>query len=565
MTSKKINMSDSPTMQEHELVMFKRVQSRLRSLRGGMRIETHGPLIKALDRLSCVPFVSFPVQILWDPKIFIASEEAGTLEKPDVDVILKHSKPSPFGKGEETVMDETYRRGREISGADVTFCEDDRYNYDSFLSAIKSVVSAALFVPRNVKVKLYKLAIYREGGHFDWHKDTTHSDKHHATVLVALNTSWTGGDFILRRNGIETRMDMQPKVIPPRHKWEDPTTELRAVAFYTDTEHRVEPVTDGVRIVLQYDVEVVGWLSDKKDQGEGKKRKAEEDDDDEEENADNKKRKTEHEEGDQAEGTKRKETQDEDEDGDGGEDDDEDEDDDMQDEDDNDSDHQSNSDDMEVDSHSSTLDVIQEFSRKRKVLKNLSEIGDPAVVDDVIDIVGGLLTGGREEVAFALQYLYRKSSILPKFLKGSDSLLYQALSKTFDVSLHPVVLEETSDYEGAYGTMDSTFVAYKFDQGASANTSDDEGDEDEGDEGEDDEEDDGEDEDDEDDDGEEDDGEDDDKKKKPSIFFVSRSSAIEQLSHQSYVEYTGNEAMLGEDKYFGGGMFVRRKGAVQGA
>jgi hypothetical protein len=124
-------------------------------------------------------------------------------------------------------------------------------------------------------------------------------------------------------------------------------------------------------------------------------------------------------------------------------------------------------------------------------------------------------------------------------------LLYQALSKTFDVSLHPVVLEETSDYEGEYGTLDSKFCAYKFDQGAGADTSDDDGDEDE--------------------DDEEEDDEDDDKKKKKPIFFVSCSSAIRQLSSQSYVGYTGNEAVPGEDKYFGGGMFVRRKGALQGA
>ena len=563
-------------MQEHELVMYKRVQGRLSNLRKGMQIRTHGPLIKALDRLSCVPFASFPVQILWDPEIVIAGKEAGTLGKPDVDVILKHSKPSPFGKGEETVMDETYRRGREISAADITF---PGHEYHRILLKIQSVVSAALFIPRDVTVNLYKLAIYREGGHFDWHKDTTHSDNHHATVLVALNTSWTGGDFILRRNGIETRMDMQPKVIPPRHKWEDePTIELRAVAFYTDTEHRVEPVTEGVRIVLQYDVEVVGWLSDKKgkkDQGEGKKRKAEEDEDegeDEEESADNKKRKTEHEEKDQAEETKRKAKQDEDggeDDNDDGEADDEgdededDEDDDMKDEpedDDDDSDDQSNSDDMDVDPRKSKLDVIHEFSSKREVLNNPSQIGDPAVVDDVVNIVGGLLTNRREEVAFALQYLYRKSSILPKFLKASDLLLYQALSKTFDVSLHPVVLEETSDYEGGYG-IDAIFCAYKFDQGADANASDDEDDEDEDDDEDDDDED-------EDEDDEEDDGEDDDKKKKKkkrTIFFVSRSSAIEQLSHQGYVEYTGNEAILREDKYFGGGMFVRRKGALEGA
>ena len=543
MTSEKTNVSDPPTMREHEVLTYSRVKSRLHRLRGGMEIQMQGPLIKALDRLSCIPFVSFRTEMRWDSKIVIAGEEAGTLGEPDIDVILKYSKPSPFGKGEETVMDETYRRGREISGADITFTADDRFSdYDRFLSGIESVVSAALFVPRDVTVKLYKLAIYREGGHFDWHRDTTHSDHHHATVLVALNTSWTGGDFILRCNGIEKRMGMKPKVIPPQGRWDKkPTTEFGVVAFYTDTEHRVEPVTEGVRIVLQYDVEVVGWSDKKgkKDQEAGKKRKATEDEDegeDEDGNAD-KKRKTEHGEEDQAEGTKPK--------GDGA-----DEDGDMKDEteDEVNSDNQSNSDNMEDDPYESKLEGIHEFYRKRKAHQKPSQIGDPAVVDDVIDIVGGLLTGEREEVAFSLQYLYRKSSILPQYLKGSDSLLYQALSKTFDVSLHPIVLEETSDCDGGYGTMGSTFCAYKFDQGAGDDMSDDDDDEVEEEEV------------------EEEEVKHDEVKhnpvndeKEPPIFFVSRSSAIERISHQSYIEHTGNEAMLGEDKYFGGGMFVRRK------
>lgn len=47
-------------------------------------------------------------------------------------------------------------------------------------------------------------------------------------LLVALNTSWRGGD-------------------------------VEAVAFYTDTEQSIEPVTEGVQMILQYDVEVTEY------------------------------------------------------------------------------------------------------------------------------------------------------------------------------------------------------------------------------------------------------------------------------------------------------------------
>lgn len=104
-------------------------------------------------------------------------------------------------------------------------------------------------------LKLYKLAIYGEGGHFDWHRDSTHSDAHHGTVLVALNTEWEGGDLMLRHQGVETIVNMHPAASHSKKSGD----ELRpvVVAFYTDTEHKVMPVTQGTRLVLQYDVEAV--------------------------------------------------------------------------------------------------------------------------------------------------------------------------------------------------------------------------------------------------------------------------------------------------------------------
>jgi hypothetical protein len=81
--------------------------------------------------------------------------------------------------------------------------------------------------------------------------DSTHSNEHHATLLVALNTSWEGGDLVFRRNGIETYVDLRPRTPTPSPG----SIELQAV-FFTDTEHCVEPVKSGTRIVLQFDVKL---------------------------------------------------------------------------------------------------------------------------------------------------------------------------------------------------------------------------------------------------------------------------------------------------------------------
>ena len=439
-------MSNSQASSEHEIQTFLRVQAKLDHLREGMPVKIKGPLNDALEKLSCFPFVSLPLDS--DSIEFsIAGQVAGTLQTPNVDLIMQKSTPSSFGKGEKTVTDEAYRRGREIPAADIQFG-----GYSPFVGHIGETVSAAMFVGRSAELKLYKLAVYTDGGHFDWHMDSTHSDEHHATVLLALNTSWEGGDLVLRRNGVETRADMKPTVA------QDGSTVLQAVAFYTDVEHKVEPVSKGVRIVLQYDVHVVGW-SKAKNGSKGE---------------------------DQSSG--------------------------------------------------SMLESVESLYDQRQYYKGVGTlIGDPVSVKKIIVVIRNLLKSGVEEVAFAMQYLHRKSSILPQFLKGSDALLYQGLVKSFDVSLHPVVLQETTDYEGSYEDC----CAYRFDHTVPKTGADVESDAGEV--------------------SDEDLSDSMEQDHKSTVFYVPNTSAIKQISSNEYIEHTGNEAQPGEHKYFGGGMFVRKR------
>jgi hypothetical protein len=335
-------------------------------------------------------------------------------------------------------MDLSYRNGREISAVAIGF------DNNTVLGDVTEDVKAGMFPGRKVEVKLYKLAVYEPGGHFDWHIDSTHSDEHHATLLVALNTSWKGGDLVLRRNGIETHINLQPQ----SGEKEEPI--LQAVGFFTDTEHRVEPVTEGVRIVFQYDIEAV--------------------EQEEEEETDNW--------GD------------------------------------------------EVDPW---MDKVQDDYFSRIEVQGIAQTtSDKDAVEKVITIITELHKSGVEEVAFAMQHLYRKAAISAQCLKGSDAVLYNALLACgfFDISLHPVMLQETSDYDG---NKIKEHYAYCFDDvgmesTASSNLAPLA------------------------------------KKKKLSReFHVPKLSAIEKISSRNYIDYTGNEAMPAEHRYFGGGMFIRAK------
>ncbi|OJA11755.1 hypothetical protein AZE42_06318 [Rhizopogon vesiculosus] len=239
---------------EDEVFMFRRVDRHLEALpytEEGYKVHTNTSLARALDKLAGSPFVSMIQVGSWktDEPVLVKGEKAGTWQNPDVAVFQKHATPSPFGRGEETVMDPSYRRGTELKADDISFSSLYKQGITKYL---EKELAPAMFVGKKLKIELYKLAIYEEGGHFDWHRDSTHSDAHHGTVLFALNTEWEGGELMLRHGGIEANIDMHP--VPLRGQ------ELRpiVVAFYTDTEHKVMPVTKGVRVVLQYNVEVVG-------------------------------------------------------------------------------------------------------------------------------------------------------------------------------------------------------------------------------------------------------------------------------------------------------------------
>jgi hypothetical protein len=402
-------------------------------------MEMDSTLSEALNNMSCIPFIRFPVtsnynELARDCAFIIASAPAGTLGQPDIDLLLQNSTPSPFGRGSEDVMDPAYRSGREIPAADIGFANN------TVLGDVREDVRSGMFPGRKVEVKLYKLAIYEPGGHFDWHMDSTHSDEHHTTLLVALNTSWKGGDLVLRRNGIETHINLQPQFD------EEGEPILQAVAFFTDTEHRVEPVTEGVRIVFQYDIEAGQKVEDPKNDWmyEG----------------------------------------------------------------------------------APWMDKVHSDYSSRMELQGIAQvISDKAAIERVIFIITELHKSGVDEVAFAMQHLYRKAAISAQCLKGSDGVLYNALlaSGLFDISLHPVVLQETSDYEG---TLDERY-AYRAD-GAEMDTA----------------------------------TSSDPAKKKNKItreFHIPKLSAIQKISSRDYVEHTGNSAMPAEYRYFGGGMFVRAK------
>ena len=171
------------------------------------------------------------------------------------------------------------------------------------------------------------------------------------------------------------------------------------------------------------------------------------------------------------------------------------------------------------------MDPIEAHYEKRmKIGGDAQAASDKATLEKVLAIIKELHNNGTEEVAFALQHLYRKSSILGEYLKGSDATLYEALrvSGEFDVYLHPVIFRESS--EGSEGILEGRYV-YRLDVEVKS----------------------------------------DDSKPSPSKKQKLNSNELSGIQHISKQDYIGknsfqdNEPIRAEYRYFGGGMFVRPK------
>ncbi|KIM45649.1 hypothetical protein M413DRAFT_24802 [Hebeloma cylindrosporum] len=120
------------------------------------------PLCSALTRLSnspAIPFnatriAGFRSEPIADISLTVGGEKVGTFGHPNVEKILEKSKPSPFGKGDKTVMDLEYRDGREVEGKEIVIGSKAQRN--DLYELIKPHISESLFVDRAVEIELYE-------------------------------------------------------------------------------------------------------------------------------------------------------------------------------------------------------------------------------------------------------------------------------------------------------------------------------------------------------------------------------------------------------------------------
>lgn len=178
------------------------------------------------------------------PKVDV--EGVGVLSFPvppaQIQSLIQQATRAPYGRGEETILDESVRKVWQLSPNTVRISGKSwPANFDALLNQ----VAVGLGCERTaIAAEFYKMLVYDVDGFFLAHRDTEKTNGMFGTLVVVLPSTHRGGDLILRHAGREVTIDLSGGEV----------SELKFAAFYADCEHEVKPITEGNRVCLIFNL-----------------------------------------------------------------------------------------------------------------------------------------------------------------------------------------------------------------------------------------------------------------------------------------------------------------------
>lgn len=204
--------------------------------------------IKALRELSnaeSIPCVGGRSTLPSQPGLKVKNRRISLpVGEDDLKWLCEQGVSSPFGKGFSTIHDREIRSSTEIEGHEVELLNPI---WDDKIHELLTRVLREMGIDVEVRPDLYKLLIYQKGDHFKLHQDTEKSQGMFATLIVQLPSRCKGGALVCKFAGKEYQFDFGNS---------DGSSEffLHYAVHYADVHHRVEPITEGARIVLVYNL-----------------------------------------------------------------------------------------------------------------------------------------------------------------------------------------------------------------------------------------------------------------------------------------------------------------------
>ncbi|PLB53979.1 hypothetical protein P170DRAFT_469455 [Aspergillus steynii IBT 23096] len=172
----------------------------------------------------------------------------GTIRLPisaeDARAMIQSCHMSPYGKGNETLVNESVRKSWELDAKEVSF-QNPAWKYEVRAAVDRALAGLGLNAnPQEVKAELYKVLIYEEGAFFLPHQDSEKADGMFGTLILSLPSEHEGGEVIASHR--KERLSFESA---PNSKFG-----FSWAAWYADVTHEVKPVTSGYRIVLVYNL-----------------------------------------------------------------------------------------------------------------------------------------------------------------------------------------------------------------------------------------------------------------------------------------------------------------------
>jgi hypothetical protein len=156
--------------------------------------------------------------------------------------MVKHAERAPYGRGGETILDTSVRNAWQLAPTKVRI--GGKSWERSFQHILSTVTDGLGCAGMDVSAEFYKLLIYEEGGFFLPHRDTEKTDGMFGTLTIVLPSVHRGGELVIRHTGREVTVDLSNAE----------TSELTFAAFYADCEHAIQPITQGSRVCLTYNL-----------------------------------------------------------------------------------------------------------------------------------------------------------------------------------------------------------------------------------------------------------------------------------------------------------------------
>jgi predicted 2-oxoglutarate/Fe(II)-dependent dioxygenase YbiX len=148
---------------------------------------------------------------------------------------------APYGRGPDTIVDTAVRNTLQIGPDRV---DVGGRHWPKTLATILDSAAKGLGVSDPIDAEFYKMLIYEPGSFFVSHRDTEKTPGMFATLVIALPSSCSGGELVVRHKDRSVSLDL---------RIDDPA-EVAFAAFYADCLHEVLPVTAGYRVTLVYNL-----------------------------------------------------------------------------------------------------------------------------------------------------------------------------------------------------------------------------------------------------------------------------------------------------------------------